>query len=249
MITGVARLQSNARAGSAEEKPEDSVRDPQFHGNYPKYSISIANVSYIAKLGKTNDYNLIALAETITNKIAVLLGMNVPEFCLINWKKRPCFVVKNFMSGATPSNLVHLENLWPKLADGRMTEYFLPELMGIVKQHAGYRAEAQIVELVIFDYLIGNADRHRGNIAFIQDKKGMRLAPIYDNVTDLGLEMEDFLSANDKVHPAMRILVEGATIVDAKTYLSCHLKSSFKDLVERRFHEIIAVSEELKWKL
>lgn len=201
---------------------------------------------------------------------------------MIFWKNRPCFVVKNFLSGGTPSNLIHLENFWPKASDGRMTEYFLPELMSIVKNRAGYRAEVQIVQLIIFDYLIGNFDRHRGNIAFIQDKKGIQLAPIYDNVSELGLEQEDFLSADDKFHPAMRILVEGATKVNALIYLKAlvHLdyarevydfcsklkkempsvlnaidnafylttnfKAAFKDLVHRRFQEIIKAMEELK---
>jgi hypothetical protein len=220
-ISRVSRLRSLARAGSADQVNDDSLRDPQFHGNYPKYSVWIAGSAYIAKLGRTNDYNLIALAETISNQVAKILGLKVPDFCLIYWRDRPAFIVKNFMPEDGPANLIHLQNLWPKGSDGKMTEYLLPELMKIIAKYGGYRAEKQIVELIIFDYIIGNADRHRGNIAFIQNKSRIKLSPIYDNVTDLGLEPEEFLSPDEKAHPAMRILIEGARTVDAKTYLDC----------------------------
>jgi len=52
-ITAVARLPTTSRAGSAVEERDDSVRDAQFHGNYPKYAITIAGTHYIGAVRRS----------------------------------------------------------------------------------------------------------------------------------------------------------------------------------------------------
>lgn len=191
---GVSQLQ-RLRTGAVSPggSGEDSVREKQYLGHFPKYALRLGGEEYIAKIGKINDYPLIALTEKLCNDIASNLDIDVPEYHLIYFKDRPCFLVKNFLNHREFSNLIHIAQYWPREKNGRLTEYLLETLIEIVRKKAGYPAVRKIVEVVIFDYLIGNGDRHRENFGFIRKKDSLVLSPIYDSVSDLGLESEEFL--------------------------------------------------------
>lgn len=72
---------------------------------------------------------------------------------------------------------------------------------------------------------MGNGDRHRTNIAIIESGQGKRkLAPFYDNVTDLGLEDPQFLDVSMKWHPQMKIeLANGKTDIGDYCEIMAHL--------------------------
>ena len=49
-------------------------------------------------------------------------------------------------------------------------------------------AEARLTEMLVFDYVLGNRDRHWNNFGFVYDARTMRplrIAPIYDNGSSL----------------------------------------------------------------
>jgi serine/threonine-protein kinase HipA len=43
-------------------------------------------------------------------------------------------------------------------------------------------AQVQMLQWLLFNYLIGNSDAHAKNLSFLVDAKGMRIAPLYDLV-------------------------------------------------------------------
>lgn len=61
----------------------------------------------------------------------------------------------------------------------------------ILKCTFGYAIKRQIIEMMVFDYLIGNSDRHQSNWALLGDRKGAkkagskRFCPLYDNGSSL----------------------------------------------------------------
>ena len=215
-------------AGSLDDS-EDSNRPAQFHGHFPKYTMSLAGFSYIAKIGsKSGGYEGIALTEKVCNDIGRILGIPIaPNFHLIWFKDRPCFLVKNFMEG-NHNDLVHLASLWPKLKNGELEPYYLETLIPLIKKAVSYNASRIVIFTLIFDYLIGNGDRHRQNIGFIRSAKGMVLAPIYDSVSDLGLEQEEFLDPADKMHPSMRVTYKMQTNADIDGYFEIIAQLGFK---------------------
>ena len=207
------------------DNPEDSSRDAQFHGHYPKFSARLEQKRYIIKFGKSSSYPLLAEAEAISNVIAELLGIAIAKpFALISYKNRKCFVVRDFLDARRPQNLLHLWDIWPQ--DGsQKTPYYLETLIELINTHLSFREAAQCIRLILFDYLIGNGDRHRNNIAIIESGQGKRkLAPFYDNVTDLGLEDPQFLDVSMKWHPQMKIeLASGKTDIGDYCAIMEHL--------------------------
>lgn len=62
----------------------------------------------------------------------------------------------------------------------------------------------QFIGILVFDYLIGNTDRHQSNWALICENGKWRLSPLYDNSSSLcaylsGSKMETFLGRDMKL--------------------------------------------------
>ncbi len=217
---GISKLRKlKTGTESHESCKEDVPREKQYLGHYPKYALRLGGEEYIAKIGKTDKYPLIALTEKLCNDVASHLGIDVPEYHLIRFKDRPCFLVKNFLSHREFSNLIHVAQYWPKKSDGTLEECLLETLIEIVRDQVGYQAVRKVVEVVIFDYLIGNSDRHRENFGFVRKRGSLTLSPIYDSVSELGTEPEELLDPNDKHHPALFILVKNQKEMEIFEYI------------------------------
>jgi len=212
---------------------QDSSRDAQFHGHYPKYSARLKENRYIIKTGTSDKYPLLAEAEALSNRIAELLKLPIAKpFALIEYKEKKCFIVKDFTQSNSPQNLIHLFDIWPKFKKNKLP-FHLETLIQLLKDTVSYQELCACLELLLFDYLIGNGDRHRGNIAVIQKgKEKIKLAPFYDNVTDLGIEAPSFLDPSMKWHPGTRIqLKNGKTAI--QDYLSVISLAGFSEVIHR----------------
>ena len=60
-----------------------------------------------------------------------------------------------------------------------------------------YKLMNQLTDIFIFDFLIGNNDRHDGNVGVLEDENGINITPVFDN--ELLLEEEKSLDSVLKV--------------------------------------------------
>lgn len=235
-LTHFAKLKTNF-----QDSWDDSVRNSQFQGAYPKYSFSIGNKSYIAKVGKSDKYPLLPLGEYACNRIARLCGLNLSPFHLFRHRERPCFVTENFISQTRPQNLVHMIQYWPKQPNGDRTAYDVKSLIQIVEGLTNNRDTTAIVHMVLFDYLVGNDDRHRSNIAFIQDARSLTLSPIYDNVTELATEPEGFIDPQMHYHPSLKMNCSNATgLTNIQAYVDDIVEAGYQRAVTDFVSKVIS---------
>lgn len=87
------------------------------------------------------------------------------------------------------------------LYDGKKQEYYSLEM--ILNSLEEYTFQKEFFKILIFDFLIGNTDRHQNNWAILQGGESARLCPLYDNGSSLCcyiLESKlDGYLGNDKV--------------------------------------------------
>lgn len=198
----------------------DSSRDSQFHGHYPKYTAQLGGKRYILKFGKLATYPILAETEALSNVLADNMGLPVAKpFGLLEYREKKCFVVRDFLDTQYRKNLIHLWDIWPE-QDQQKRPFYLSTMLQVLGTQVSYKEVSACVELILFDYLIGNGDRHRGNIGFLEGSGHKRkLAPFYDNVSDLGLEEPKLLDPKMKWHPGTKVELE-----DGQTDIAAYLE-------------------------
>lgn len=186
-----------------------------FAGNYRKYEASLQGKKYIFKLGSENCPEL-APVEYLCNHIGKKLNIPVPEpFALVKGDKELAFVTYNFTQEYPGHhNLVHLYHYLPAGED----KYNVENIVNVIgEQTQDQRSIRTFLEVLIYDALIGNHDRHGRNLALIETARGKVLSPIYDNISALGLESGNFLLAD--WNPAGKIAVKHTAEPVLKDYL------------------------------
>lgn len=178
---------------SASASGISKINQSFFHGAFKKYSAEIDGEQYILKVSQT-EFPELPRVEWISNKIAHILGLNIPEFYLINLGNvQSTFVTKNFMTKKQGSNLVHIYHYVD-----RNEEYSCKTLLRIINDKCGRLSDIrEFVFMCLFDALIGNHDRHGRNIGLIQSgPSNFTLAPTYDNPSYIGIEAPYLLGAD-----------------------------------------------------
>jgi len=175
-----------------------------FHGKFKKYSAQLAGKSYILKV-QQHEYTELPYIEYMSNIIAQKLELPVPPFYLIRFlNEMDTFVVRNFMDSHTPGNLIHCYHFLKE-----KDEFSVKNILNIISEQVGHlNAIHQFIHMCLFDSLIGNHDRHGRNIAFIETRKGMILAPFYDNPSYIGIEDHALLLAQH--NPKGRIATQSS---------------------------------------
>ena len=214
-------LKKSARYSSVHSNIEKTT-DSFFHGRYRKYSAKLASVQYILKVQEPQ-YPDLPTTEYLCNKIASLLGLNVPKHSLIRYtennkhekikykkqvqstdkkndiSKRKSksglitFITRNFTQDYT-GTLNHIYKYLPK---GKKN-YNCKNIIKVISEQTGKLSDVnKFVEICLFDAFIGNNDRHGRNLGIIDTGKSRRLAPMYDNPSFLGVQKDDeFLLAH-----------------------------------------------------
>lgn len=165
-----------------------------FLGKFRKYSAELGKRSYILKV-QEKDYMELPYMEFLCNQIAQSLGLETPPFYLINFGEKepvPTFISKNFINRNKKENLIHIYRFLKKAEN-----YNCENLIRVInEQTAKMHGASRFIELCLFDSMIGNNDRHGRNLGIIEFPNRKELAPFYDNVSYLGIEEENFLSAD-----------------------------------------------------
>lgn len=69
------------------------------------------------------------------------------------------------------------------LYDSERDEYYSLEM--ILNSLKNYNFQRDFLKIPVFDFLIGNTDRHQSNWAILQKDKSVKLCPLYDNGSSL----------------------------------------------------------------
>ena len=198
--------------GSQDEK-FSQVASSFFQGKFKKYSANLGKKSFLLKV-QEEGYLELPQTEYLCNQIADMLGILIPKYYLIAFNNQiPTFVCENFMHEEQVANLIHIYHF---LDDPK--DYNCEALYRIVLEKTQKLSDAErLIEVTLFDALIGNHDRHGRNLGLIQSKKGFRLSPIYDNPSYLGIEQEAFINA--QLEPRGRIATQSTDDPTIKDYV------------------------------
>ena len=158
---------------------------------------------WIAKFPSKNDTNNIGAWEKIVHDLAHMCGLNVPDSKLETFSKLgSTFLVKRFdREGDKRIHFASAMTLLGKTdgasaADG--SSYL--DIVSIIKSN-GANPSADLIELwkrIVFNMAVSNTDDHLRNHAFILEKKGWVLSPLYDvNPVPYGDELSLNVNEND----------------------------------------------------
>lgn len=191
-VSGDIEFRNLARKAATSNNTID--RDPNntsfFHGKFKKYAATLGGTPYILKM-KEIEVPELPQVEYLCNQIGELLEIPIAEFFIIKFEGEIVFVTKNFIHPFTPTDLQHIYHFISN------KEYSCEELFRIVKEHTKRPYDVNVlINVILFDALIGNHDRHGRNLALLVKSGQIVLSPIYDNVSYLSLEKGNMLRAD-----------------------------------------------------
>lgn len=199
-----------------------------FHGRYRKYSAMLGTGNYILKMQQPECPELPAV-EYVSNRIARVVGIQVPDFHFILFKNQsPTFVTRNFMDQFAPATLDHIY----KFLESE-NEFNCEALCKIIQTQTGRLSDVhKFVEICLFDALIGNSDRHGRNLGFITKSAGIRtLSPFYDNPSQLGVEQEILLGSD--ISPRGTVFTQASEEPKMKDYIKEFRRLQLDSAVDR----------------
>ena len=167
-------------------------------------------------------------SEYYAAELAKAMGLNCVDYSLASWKKSVCSVCKIFTGKDISYVPIWKFGEFPTIVD--VADY-LKEL--------GEDYYNDFVDMMIFDALIYNTDRHQGNFGFLVDShtnKPISLAPVFDN--GLGLfpyAMDDDLK-NLSDYAKTRDSAFGVSFDEiVKEYITDRQKAQLRKVLDFKF--------------
>lgn len=145
------------------------------------------------------------ISEKIASHIARIIGIPCADIDLGIYQDKYDNKVKNGMISykINPDGVDLIEGV--SLISSKYKNYDSEELKDtetgecyslhmIMNSLEPYKLDKEFLKIVIFDFLIGNSDRHHGNWAILRKDGDITLSPLYDNASSLcAYENEDTL--------------------------------------------------------
>ncbi|MFH1829641.1 MAG: HipA domain-containing protein [Pseudomonadota bacterium] len=173
------------------------LTDSFLAGKFRKYTAVLDGKKYIWKVVE-DVYPNLPRVEFVSNQIASLLGLNIPVFFFLDVEGKDCFVTKNFLDETRWQKLTHIYHY----ISGE-DEFNVDKLSKVIFEITKKPQDVKMFyQMLLFDALIGNNDRHGRNFGILSVGKKNRLAPIYDNSSNIGIE--DMLGADLSPRGAIR---------------------------------------------
>jgi hypothetical protein len=185
-----------------------------FHGAFRKYSATLEEKNYILKVQQP-EYPELPAVEYLSNQIAKSVGISVAPFHLIRFQNQALtFVTRNLLDEHKPATLDHIYKFLPD-----NSRFDCETLVHSILSATGRLAEVhRLVEICLFDSLIGNHDRHGRNLAYLTKSGGTRiLSPFYDNPSYIGIADELLLGSD--LQPKGTIFTQDSEEPTTKNYI------------------------------
>lgn len=130
-------------------------------------------------------------SECIASDIARLIGISCAKFEIGMFKGREGSISYNIVEresitlieGIYGISLFYNNYDSEKLMDIKTGEKYSLEMIKNVLN--GFDLFEEFLSVLVFDFLIGNTDRHQSNWAFLMEDKNITLSPLYDNSSSL----------------------------------------------------------------
>jgi hypothetical protein len=201
--SSVAR--NSVRITYATEKDFVSVikrADPFLvFGAVPKHIYVHANQCILVKTDLGRDANGAIGAtqnesevEYTSNYIADILDMSISPYGYVTISDRKYFATKLFSRdyNKKTKSIDVLGQPMPIADINNDSSEFLDILGAITKTSKTPTIDTEkFIQMVIYDALIANADRHNENISMLQLDEGTYLSPMYDNVSCIGTHLTE----------------------------------------------------------
>ena len=139
-----------------------------------------------------------------------------------------------------------------KLKDMDLCEYYNLDM--ILESIRPYNLETVFLKILIFDYIIGNSDRHHSNWAVLDSGKLIKMCPIYDNGSSLCcyIKEDDIKSKRNDIQWFDSILVSKSKSI-VRLYKNKKSKPTHKEIMEylksNYYKETIQFVKNIKEKL
>lgn len=158
----------------------------QYNGAEDKFGVTLNGDNYIVK--RTRDGWNNVYSEYIASNVIRILGGNVHETYLGKLNNDIVVLCKDFTSDdISLRSFNSTESLTIDTAIDRH-EYYYDEvayLLSKLKNCDLDKCMQSFNEMYVFDALLGNPDRHRGNWGVLRTTHGYTMAPIFDNGASL----------------------------------------------------------------
>lgn len=124
--------------------------------------------------------------ETFCMMLAARMGLNVPDVRIINIDKTPLYIINRYDRKTENGRIVRLiqEDFCQALNVSSQLKYTPTHeiCFSLIRNESAVRIKdtRQLLQLAIFNGLIGNSDAHAKNISLIHGEYGTALAPFYD---------------------------------------------------------------------
>ncbi len=243
-----SRLFETDEGGDTEKWLQQLIKPgSSLGGARPKASVVDPNGQlWIAKFPSKNDENNTGAWEKVASDLAKLCGLDVPESKIETFSKLGgTFLVKRFDRDG--SRRIHFASAMTLLGktDGASavdgSSYL--DIASFIKAY-GSRPKDDLVELfkrIVFNMAISNTDDHLRNHAFILEKTGWRLSPLYDvNPVPYGDELSLNVSEDDNtisfelaLENAFRFGLEREEAVDAVNSISEIVRENWEKLAAK----------------
>lgn len=166
--------------------------------------------------------------EYYAAQIAKAMGLNSIDYKLSSWKKSVCSVCELF----TSKELAYIP-IW------RFGEFNTVVDVAEYLKALGQTFYDDFVDMMVFDALIYNTDRHQGNFGLLVDNKTNKpisLAPIFDNGLGLFPYAVNTDMADLKAYANTRASAFGVSVDDiAKAYITDRQRRQLKPITTFKF--------------
>ncbi|MGL4876008.1 MAG: HipA family kinase [Clostridium sp.] len=156
-------------------------------GVYTKYIKIVDGYKYLVKSGRGDGKKKSSILEPVTEcicyEIAKEMGIDCAEYLLEENNGDILSVSKWFYDESvetfySANKLMKISNLTRE----NLYNKFIDNMQGIQKD---------IDNMIIFDFVINNTDRHLKNFGFLINGENIRFAPVYDNGLALGSHLDE----------------------------------------------------------